>query len=586
MSFSSIAIAQREKETKSLKSFLAFSTIASLLLHASLLAVGVGSFLAKAPRLEEEPIELTLVEPEVKETPLIEEKPKEEKLALGNNVGEVLTSSGGNAGSSGGNAGGGSIARAVPQTNVIQAPPQAPIPVAPVEKSVEKSVEKPVVTPVQKFVDNFKPQPVKEDPVVSKEPQPKVESQKPTNTQPKENTPIEPSTTTQASSENLRNLLGSIRDARTGNTGSGFSDSNQPTGGVNSAGAFGNGTGTGNGTGNGTGTGTGNGTGNGTGVGFGTGNGTSTGGKRDIATAPTQPSLVTEVEKPRRSGNPKGSSDGRAACSNCKVKYSESARRRGSEGRVEVAVDTDKDGNVTNVRVVNSSGDRDLDAEHVRQAEGWKLKPSEVGRQGVKIATEYSIEGSRRNRQVRERQQQREQQERQRVATSSSDNNSSEATPRRQRRLEASTNNTDIPTTSRRQRNVEASQEAASSNSQESRGSRLNRRLRRQNQENTETSENTTPRRIRRSQENSISDRGTRRNTENNSGDSSPRRKREVTADVRTSGIQATPTRRRKRNINQSNQSPDNGSRLRNALRRSREVAPAAVPSAEGNNSD
>jgi hypothetical protein len=37
--------------------------------------------------LEEEPIELTLVEPEVKETPLTEEKPKEEKLALGNNAG-------------------------------------------------------------------------------------------------------------------------------------------------------------------------------------------------------------------------------------------------------------------------------------------------------------------------------------------------------------------------------------------------------------------------------------------------------------------------------------------------------------------
>jgi TonB family protein len=593
MSFSNIAIAQREKEVKALKSFLVFSTIASLVLHVAVLASGLGNLLARVPELEEEPIELTLVEPEVKEIPLTEEKPKEEKLALGNNAGEVITSSGGNAV-------GGSIVREVPQTNVIQAPSQAPIRVAPVEKSVEKSV----VTPVQKFVDNFKPQPAKEDPVVSKEPQPKVESQKPTNTQPKENTPtqksqplssvtgntipIQPSTTTQESSENLRNLLGKIRDNRTsepatGNIGNGAPESNKPAGGGNSSVAFGNGNGLGTATGagnnrNGNGTGTGNNEdANGNGVGTGNGNrtGTSERRKREIATAPTQPNLPTKIEEPERSGNPNGSLDGRAACRDCKVKYSDSARRRRSEGRVEVAVNTDKNGNVTNVRVVNSSGDRDLDEEHIRQARGWKLKPSEVGRQDVKIATEYSIEGSRRNRQVRERQQQREQQERQRVATSSSDNNSSETTPRRQRPLEASTNNTDVTTTSRRRRNVEASQEAASSNSQ-----------RRQNQENTVTSENTTPRRVRRSQENSFSDRLRRRNTENSSGEEAPRRRREVTADVRTSGTQATPTRRQKRNINQSNQSSDSGSRLRNVLRRSREVAPAIVPSSEGKNSE
>jgi TonB family protein len=582
MSFSSIAIEQREKETKSLKSFLAISTIASLLLHASVLAIGVGSFLAKAPILEEEPIELTLVEPEVKETPLIEEKPKEEKLALGKNAGEVLTSSGGSTT-------GGSITREVPQPQAVQAPPQVPIRVAPIEKSVAKSVEKPVVNPVQKFVDNFKPQPVKEDPVVSKEPQ------KQTNTQPQENTPtkntqppvsvtknttqIQPSTTTQASSENLRNLLGQIRDTRTtesatGTTGSGTSESNKPGGSGNSPVAFGNGLGTG--TGNSTGNGNGNGLGTGTGNSTGNSRGTSERRKREIAAAPIQPKLPTEVEKPESSGNPNGSLDGRAACRDCKVKYSESARRRRSEGRVEVAVDTDKDGNVTKVRVINSSGDRNLDEEHIRQAEGWKLKPSQAGRQGVKIATEYSIEGSRRNRQVRERQQQREQQEKQRQTISQS-NNSSEVTPRRQRRLEASTNSTDIPTTSRRQRNSEASQEATAS--------RLNRRLRRQNQENTEISANTNSRRIRRSSENSLSDRLRRRNTENSSGEQVPRRRREVTADVRTSGTQATPNRRRRRNVNQPNQSADSGSRLRNALRRSREVAPAA-PSSEGNSGD
>ncbi|MEA5574051.1 energy transducer TonB [Calothrix sp. UHCC 0171] len=542
MSFSNIAIEQREKEVKALKSFLAFSTIASLVLHLAVLAAGIGNLFVRTPELEEEAIELTLVEPEVKETPAIEEL-KEEKLALGNNTAKVLTSSGGSAGE-------GAVTREVSPNPVIQAPPPVPVRVAPVEKSIEKSVEKPIVTPVQKFVDNFKPQPLKEDPVVSKEAQPKVEPQTSTNNTPKENTPTQSSTSTQESSENLRDILGRIRgsrnsEANTGNLGSSSPNSNQTTGGGNASLAFGKGTGTGTGTGNST--------------------GTSERRQREIATAPTQPNLPTTVEKPERSGNPNGSLDGRAACRNCKVKYSESARRRGSEGRVEVAVDTDKDGNVTNVRVVNSSGDRDLDAEHIRQAREWKLKPSDVGRQGVKIATEYSIEGSRRNRQVRERQKQREEQQRQRqVAASSSNNNSSEATPRRQRRLEAAINNTDVTTTSRRRRNFEAS-----SNSAESR-IRLNN-----------------PSRVRRSQENSFSDRLRRnRTTGNNSGEEAPKRKREVTADVRTSGTQVTPTRRRRRNLNQSNQSPNNGSRLRDALRRSREVVPATVPASEGNNSE
>jgi hypothetical protein len=59
------------------------------------------------------------------------------------------------------------------------------------------------------------------------------------------------------------------------------------------------------------------------------------------------------------------------------------------------------------VRLIGSSGDRDLDEEHLRQARNWKLKPSQSGRQGVQIATEYAIEGSRRHSQVRKQQQER-----------------------------------------------------------------------------------------------------------------------------------------------------------------------------------
>jgi TonB family protein len=46
------------------------------------------------------------------------------------------------------------------------------------------------------------------------------------------------------------------------------------------------------------------------------------------------------------------------------------------QGRVEVAVDTDERGNVNNVRLVRSSGNRELDEMVLRQARDWKFKPA------------------------------------------------------------------------------------------------------------------------------------------------------------------------------------------------------------------
>ncbi len=74
MSFSSIAVAQREKEAEALRSFLTFSLVGSLILHVAVLASGITNLLTRVPELEEEPIELTLVEPTDLETP----KPPEE----------------------------------------------------------------------------------------------------------------------------------------------------------------------------------------------------------------------------------------------------------------------------------------------------------------------------------------------------------------------------------------------------------------------------------------------------------------------------------------------------------------------------
>jgi TonB family protein len=647
MSLNIIAVEQREKEVKALKSFLTFSTIGSIILHGTLLASGIGNLLTRVPSLDEQPIELT-IDPEVKQTPPPVEAKQEKEVFLSKNErgtagAKVLTAGGGGSGDGSISLGGGSSATqlgAITERNIVTPKTNSPAvvgqkqtpsqPFVPLKKPVEEFNELPNKL-VQRDREQQKVEPQKTAVSEAEKPIEKVQKEV-APTQQQENTTREKTPTNQITSSNpssgtqpsqsvsaggdkLRNILGNIRDSRASQESAGNSSGElgKPAGRSNSTSStlasgngngFGTGTGSGTGSGNGSGIGFGTGTrsGNGTGSGTGTGNGTGTGStngngtskgngnserptREIIATQPTQPKVPTEIE--RSNGN------GRAACRDCKTQYSERARRRGAEGRVEVAVDTDKDGNVTNVRLAHSSGDRDLDEEHLRQAREWKLKPSEGGRQAVSIATEYAIQGSRRHRQVNERKQQREEQERQQqVATSSdaSNNNSGEA-PRRRRSLEASanTNNSDAPvSSSRRRRNLDT----ASSNSEESNNSRLSRRLRRQVEATSRSSEDSTPnRRVRReqagSEESSFGSRLRRQRVEKRDGEearqsqqsatSSRRRKREITADVRTSGEQQIPTRRRRREFKQSDQSSDSGTKLRNALRRSSESAPTST---------
>ncbi len=73
-----------------------------------------------------------------------------------------------------------------------------------------------------------------------------------------------------------------------------------------------------------------------------------------------------------------------------------------------------------------------------------------------------------------------------------------------------------------------------------------------------------------------------RQQAENNLTEEAARQKREVTADVRTSGEQQTPTRRKRRNFNQPNQSSDNSGKLRSILRQSRESEPMTEPTTGG----
>lgn len=115
---------------------------------------------------------------------------------------------------------------------------------------------------------------------------------------------------------------------------------------------------------------------------------------------PENPSTVVTAPTPPKTNT---SDNHRAVCQECRSKYPESAIGKRIEGRVQIAVDTDAQGNVTNVRLIRSSGNRNLDEETLRQARNWKLKPASGGRQGVSVATEYSIAGSCHHLQLQER---------------------------------------------------------------------------------------------------------------------------------------------------------------------------------------
>ncbi|MDZ8087611.1 MAG: TonB family protein [Nostoc sp. DedQUE12b] len=408
MSFSGITVEQRSKEVEALKSFLTYSLIGSLALHIGVLSSGISNYLTRVPTGEEEPIELAIVDaPTAESEKPIAEIPKEIKQ----------------------------------EPEVVQ---KQPIETPPVEKFEQITAvpqkPQPIDTPPKAI-------PIKPEVAVKSAPIPRSVPEVPVKSASiPQSAPSEDSKASSAgggggggggggSGVGLGSGSG-IAVGTSSGTGPGGGTGTGTGGGIGS----GTGTGTGSGIGSGTGTGTGSGIGSGTGSGIGSGTGSGigsgtgsgigsgtgsgigsgVGNRPTVATAPTPP-------KTNSRGN------GRAACRECNAKYPEAARRRGVEGRVEVAVDTDAQGNVTNVRVARSSGNRDLDEETVRQARDWKLKPAEGGRQGVSIATEFAIKGSRRSRQVQERRTRREAQERERSQQTTAANSTQE-TPRRRRR--------------------------------------------------------------------------------------------------------------------------------------------------------
>jgi TonB family protein len=373
MGFSGISVEQRSKEVEALKSFLTYSLIGSLTLHIGVLSSGIGNYLTRVPKEEDDAIELAIVDsPTAEPEKLLEKIPEEPKK-----LPEII------------------------QKQSIETPP--------VQKPVQEFIERPKIQPVEQPKQITQIQPVEQQPKQT------TQNPQPANTQiaPKPEVPvanIAPSTN-QGSQNNLRGVLSELRDSKASqNAGGGGGASGVLTG---------SGSGVGLGTGSGTGSGSGSGTGSGIGSGTGSGIGNGVGNRPPVATAPTVPT----PPKINTSGN------SRSTCRrNCNFKYPTSLRGQKVEGSPVLKLELDGEGNVTNVRLTRSSGNSTLDEAALSQAREIKVSG---GRKESTLIPNFVLDGSRRQQEVRERERKKQERERNQQATTA---NSTQETSRRRRR--------------------------------------------------------------------------------------------------------------------------------------------------------
>ncbi len=455
MSLSHVAVEQREKEAKTLKSFLTFSLIGSLALHMGVLSLGINKFLSKAPELENEPLEIEIVE--LPTPPKSEPKP-ENKIKTNSVAGDnraIPSNSGSNEAVGVISGGAASLPKEIATTEIIRvqpapqqnssqriskatSPPRQNQEIKPEELPARKVVTqpkivtpsqpvatKPVETPAQNQPAKIVTQPKPVTPLPVTKPSELGESDRSLqqNNQRLNNLLVEAKNTreqasnkiTAQQSEIAANLRNQVESKVGTSNGLGNSTSNELRNNETGSGTgrgTGNGTGTGNETGNGRGRGTGSNTGNGTGNGTGTNNsGTGRGNNGQsgstVATGTQNIQRQTSPEASDSNTNT-GSSSGGLACRTCsKPKYPERARKRGLEGKAEISVDVDSKGNVTNVRLAQTSGHAELDKAAIEQARNWKFKTPNGATQGVTAKVDFAIEGSKKSRQNRERRRQR-----------------------------------------------------------------------------------------------------------------------------------------------------------------------------------
>jgi TonB family protein len=430
MSLSSTALEQREKEAQTLKSFLLYSLIGSTALHIGVFALALSNFLKRIPQLQEEPIDVVIIETptpqEVKPSEITKSQPKVNAGGGGGGGGskpiQTQTTTSGTAASllpltKQSTVQTGSIQKLVDR---LKTPPSQPtittVPPKPIENTPSAVTEPSIVQTgsIQKLVDRLKTQPPQ--PTITTVPPKPIENTAPPVTEPSivqtgsiqklvdrlKTQPPQPTIATTPSAVTGLNVSpgaganSSTPQSSASAQASGSATNNSSSNGVGNGSGNGVGNGSGNGVGNGSGNGVGNGSGNG--VGNGSGNGVGNEPKKEDTTVATAPKPPTD----------NGSRLDRADCLKCDIKYPDRARRRGVEGNPEVAVDTDDNGNVTRVRLIRSSGDKELDEAAQRAAQEWKLKPTSGGRQGVKASVNFAIQGSRRHRELQETQRKRQ----------------------------------------------------------------------------------------------------------------------------------------------------------------------------------
>jgi TonB family protein len=432
---------QREKQAKELRFSLFYCLIGSIALHIVVLILGLKNLLIRFPQVKDEPIEVTLIEVPRKE---VKKPPEHQKLQLNVNAGASSV--------------GGKFGQRAAYTSSISVAKQPYMPPSHIAHTPAKYVAKqpqsprnvqPIASPVQKLANTFKTSPpiteiaskavptndssiLKNSSINKLLERLKTQSQQPTTptetvskTVPTKNSSInkllehlktqsqQPTTLNQPSNSvatTLPTALGHSTGAKRTLTSSQSTSSAITKGSENTTNnELGNRVG--NNSGNRVGNNSGNGVGNDSGNRVGNNSANNAGNQKKKEDIP----VATSPKPPTDNNSLLDSAD----CVRCDIKYPDRARRRGVEASPEIAVDTDERGNVTHVRLIHSSGDRELDEASQRAAQEWKLKPKSGGRQGVRVSVNFAIKGSQRYRELQERQREREAAQKKRETTTS-----------------------------------------------------------------------------------------------------------------------------------------------------------------------
>lgn len=395
MGLSGFIIEQREKEAEALKTFLFYSLIVSVALHIGVLALSIHKFFHRVREIREEPIELTILEP-------IPQKFVQPATEIKSPV-KI------NSGSSGGGNNSEEISIPIEKgSSLINSF------VPPLAKHYQPKITNHFITKPSQTVTNFEPKIIaklpKSNPIKNTNFQSET-IEKPVKIDPIENTNFQPETILklpkinpiQKLDENSNNFPSTEPQADTKPTDIPPLNSENPTNispynipiPSTNPNVFTQLPQNGNGLGTGTGTGTGTGNGTGSGAGNGTGNGAGNGAEAEInpISTPLKPAIENSSKLNRK-----------AECIFCQIKYPDRARKRGAEGTALIAIDTNDNGIVTQVRLIRSSGDSELDEAAEKYAQDWKLTPKEGGREAVTTEINFIIKGSQLYRKRQERQ--------------------------------------------------------------------------------------------------------------------------------------------------------------------------------------